>query len=41
MMRRAVQRSAQAGFWILATCLLYIVLAVPPTLAKLIFGSPA
>ena len=40
MRRRAIQQAAQAVFWILATCLAYAVLAVPPTLAKLIFGSP-
>lgn len=41
MKRRAIQQTAQAAFWILATCLLYLALAGPATLAKLIFGSPA
>jgi hypothetical protein len=41
MRRRTIQQTARAAFWILATCLVYIGLAVPPTLAKLIFGSPA
>jgi hypothetical protein len=40
MSRRAIQRAVQAVFWVLATCLAYAVLAVPPTLARLIFGSP-
>lgn len=40
MGRRVVQRTVQAAFWTLATCAAYIVLAVPPTTAKLIFGSP-
>ncbi|MFB9715602.1 hypothetical protein [Arthrobacter methylotrophus] len=40
-MRQGLRRTAQAAFWILATCLLYFALAIPSTLAKLIFGSPA
>ncbi|MFS0717577.1 hypothetical protein ABC337_11500 [Arthrobacter sp. 1P04PC] len=41
MRARTVQRAAHAAFWTLATCVVYIFLAVPPTLARLIFGSPS
>ncbi|WP_259678324.1 hypothetical protein [Arthrobacter oryzae] len=40
MMRRAIQRTAQAAFWILASSLLCIAISVPAILNKLIFGSP-
>jgi hypothetical protein len=39
-MRRAVQWTVQGAFWILAGCALFIALALPATLAKLVFGSP-
>jgi hypothetical protein len=37
---RRVQRVVQELFWILITCAAYAWLAIPPTLCKLIFGSP-
>jgi hypothetical protein len=37
---RVVRSTVQGVFWFLVTCTAYAVLAVPPTLAKLIFGSP-
>jgi hypothetical protein len=40
MIRRAVQRTAQAAFWTLAGVLLCLVMALPTTLVKLVFGSP-
>jgi hypothetical protein len=40
MIRRAVQRAAQAVFWTLAGVLLCLVMALPATLVKLVFGSP-
>lgn len=41
MKREGLRRAAQAAFWTAATCALYFILAIPPTLAKLVFGSPA
>lgn len=35
-----LQRTVQALFWLLATCAVYAVLALPPTLVDIIFGSP-
>ena len=43
--RQRLRRAAQEAFWILATCALFgalfLALAIPPTVAALIFGSEA
>jgi hypothetical protein len=37
---RVVRSTVQGVFWFLVTCAAYVILAVPSTLCKLIFGSP-